>query len=116
MQLPESVFISNKDLPGGELLLNTKTPFNIARVYKFEDGTSMENFIKKNNLLNSCGICHGYRILVCYIGTISGISEGVTLGHLVNAEDLETIKKLTEFYEENRIKGNESRFKKFART
>ena len=115
MELPECLFISNKDLPGGELLLRTRPPYRIARAYKFEDERAMENFIIKNNLLGSCCITTGFRILICYVGTIEGINENPALVSTVTTDFLTTLNTLTTFYEKNRIKGNETRFKKFAR-
>lgn len=113
MLLPECVFISNKLF--GELLLHTRPPYHLGRVQKFEDEHSFENFIKKYNLLNACCVCTGYRIIIYAVGTIENVTENPILGHSIKAETLSALNKLTTFYETERIKGNESRLKKFAR-
>ena len=116
MNLPDFVFIQNKELPaGGELLLYTKPPYDLFRVYKFEDSRGETNFINKNNLLNSCVQFDEYRIAICYIGTIQAFSEDIITEQGVPAQTLNLLPNLSKYYEKERIRGNESRLKKFLR-
>lgn len=115
MNLPELVFVNSKELPGGEVILHTLSPYMAARVFKFESGDAMEDFIKKHNLFGNSVHVPGYNILICYVGTIHNISEKVMLGHNVPSEAKQFLQTATEFYEKERIEGNESRQKKYAR-
>lgn len=115
MQLPEFVFINSKDLAGGEYILSTRPPYYVLRAYRFEDPQSFENFIVKNNILNDCVEVPGYNILVAYIGTIEQVSLSPILGHNVPRELINNFTNLLNFYEKERIKGNESRLKKYRK-
>lgn len=114
MKLPEFVFVTSKDLPGGELLLQTTPPYSAFRAFKFDNERDMETFIRNTNIFGVCGTVTGYNILVCHVGTIDGIQAKVTPGHLLSSGDKNSTNQATFFYEQNRIKGNESRLKKYA--
>lgn len=113
MNLPDFVFIQSEDLPGGELILQTKGEYYIFRAFKFLDRFSMENFLKNHNLLNDCIKIPGFRILICYIGNISHISEKVLLGQSVPMGAKRFFAQLTHFYETERTHQFEGRLKKF---
>jgi hypothetical protein len=115
MILPELVFINSKELPGGELILSTVAPYNIARVYKFNDAKALENFAIKYNVVLDAAHVIGYYILICFVGNIEKVSEAPILGHNINAKAKEFLKTATIFYEKERIKGNETRLKRYLR-
>lgn len=115
MSIPDFVFLSHKDLPGGEVIFQTKQPFAIARAFKFQSEKELESFMIKYNLHGSVALVPGYNIILCYIGTIEGINELVVLGHNVPIAILPILNQMNFFYEKERINGNESRNKKFAR-
>lgn len=113
MQLPEHFFIVSQQLTGGELIICARKPYQISRVYRFEDPKAMENFIIKYNLLNAVAKVEGFNILICYVGTIEDAQTAPVLGHNVPETFLTRINALKTFYEEERIKGNETRLKKY---
>jgi len=115
MDLSEIVFIKDKELPGGEVLLCTKSPFNIGRAFRFEHPEHLNNFLLKYNLNGSVGTIPGYNIIICHIGNIYGINENVILGHNVTPTTLTTLQNMAFYYEKERIKGNETRLKIYAR-
>ena len=114
MLLPEFIFISHSELPGGECILSTRPPYFIVRAYKFEGDEPRANFSIKNNLLNDCIKVPGYNILLTYIGTLDFINNAPVLGHNVPAAAKNRFTELLKFYEHERIEGNKSRLKKFA--
>lgn len=114
MTLPNLVFIHSKEVTGGELILFTKDPHFVFRVYKFESYKAKEEFAIKHNVVLDAEHVPGYNILICYVGTIENIREKVVLGHLVPAHAKEILKDTIEFYEKERIKGNETRLKKYV--
>lgn len=114
MNLPEFVFISSKEITGGELILQTINPYPVFRVYKFEESRSLENFMIKYNLLNASIKIPGFNIIICLMGNIDFISENPVLGHNVQNEILHNLNNLSAYYEKERIRGNETRLKKYA--
>ena len=113
MILPEFVFIKNKEIERLKLILYTRPPFTVCRAVEFETAKQKEDFVIKHNLLNAAVNVPGYHILLCKYGTIHGVRESPILGHHVTKEDLIILEKLKEFYEAERIKGNETRLKKY---
>lgn len=111
MLLPELVFIQHKDLKRTELILRTRPPYEVARAILFKSEQELDDYIIKHNLHGSHAAIPGYWIILCYLGTIENINEKIVLGHLVPGTALETLKKMGNFYLENRVKGNESRLK-----
>lgn len=109
------VFINSNQLPGGELILSTTVPYYIARVYKFNDAKAMENFAIKYNVILDAEHVPGYNILICYVGNIEFVTEAPILGHNINQTAKEFLKKVISFYEKERIKGNETRLKRYVR-
>jgi len=115
MKLPEFIFLSSKEFKGFDLILKTREPYEVFRAFKFENGTDLENFVKKYNLLNDCIIMDDYYILIAYIGDIAGVNSNYLplLGHNVALSTKHTFAEIKQFYNEERIKGNETRLKKY---
>lgn len=113
--MPEIVFISNKELTGTDYILHTGGNQEVFRAFKFLEAEDMEDFLKKYNLLNDCAIVDGYNILICYVGTLAKFSTAPTLGHNIPEATKNLFNNIKSFYEIERIKGNETRNKKFAR-
>lgn len=119
MNLPEFVFIQSKELASGELILCTRKPYVLIRAYRFEDNKGLEYFLKKYNLLDFAQPAPGYNILLCHVGHLSNPASGPLIGmglKFTEPELITTIKDAIIFYEENRIKGNETRLKKYVRS
>lgn len=114
MQLPDFVFIKNKKIEGLKLILYTREPFTVCRAIEFETEKQKEDFVIKHNLLNAAVNVPGYNILLCKYGDIGDVRDAPVLGHHVTKEDLIILEKLKAFYEAERIKGNETRLKKYA--
>lgn len=114
MILPDFVFIKNKEIEGLKLILYTQHPYTICRAIVFENTKQKEDFVIKYNLLNAAVTVPGYHILLCIYGTITNVHEIPVLGHNVTKDELIILEKLKYFYESERIKGNESRLKKYA--
>lgn len=118
MNLPKIVFINSKEIVGGELMLCTEKPYILIRAYKFESSKKLEGFLIKYNLLEYALDVPGYNILLCHVGQLASPANGPLLGlgkKHIDPELTITLKDALNFYEENRIKGNETRLKKFER-
>lgn len=115
MKLPATVFVNSKLLLQGEFILATVAPYYLARVFKFESPDEMERFVIKYNILSECEAVPGYTILICFTGNIDQTNNLPVLGHNVPKDAKQFLKQATEFYYEERIKGNETRQKKFVR-
>lgn len=113
---PNFLFISCKELTGADYILTTEKPYNIFKVLKFEDNNSFENYIKKYNLLNDCITIDGYNILISFVGDIENFSTVPVLGHNITEQTKKTFEPLKTFYEKERLKGNETRLKKYVRS
>lgn len=109
------VFSSSKGVDGLEFILKTTNPNEIFRVFKFESTEDFENFIKKYNLLNDCVIIDGCKILIAQTGQLPEFNKLPILGHNIKPSTKNIFPNLKRFYEEERIKGNETRLKKFVR-
>lgn len=109
------MFTNSIEFPGIEFITHDDEPFNAFRAYKFDNAEAFENFIKKYNLLNDCVVIDNYFIVIPYMGTMQKIPPVPVLGHNVPQDAKQLFEPLKAYYEENRIKGNETRFKKFRR-
>ncbi len=115
LNLPEFVFISSKELNDIEFIMHTYYPCLLARAYKFEQTKAMENFVIKHNIFQKSFVCENFNILVCLHGSIEQATTEPIKGHLIHANELSILHNALKFYEKERIKGNESRLKKFAK-
>lgn len=113
MKLSQIIFA--KDGDAAEIMLSTVAPFYAARAYKFESPKAMEEFAIKHNAILDAEHVPGYNILICLVGTIEDIKEKIVFGHNVPADAKPFLKEAVKFYEQERIKGNKTRNKKFAR-
>jgi hypothetical protein len=111
--LPEFVCLNSKSFKGYEYILSTSQPFSLFRVYQFNDYRDLEGLQVKYNLLNNCLRIPNYNILLVYFGTLETVREAPVLGHLVDQSVKNQFENLLEFYDKERINGNESRFKKY---
>ena len=115
MKLPGFVFLKGEIFHGSELILHTVEPYPIFRVYQFHSDNEMESFIIKYNLLNGCTQIPGYNIALCYVGTLDNVNEVPVLGHSIPKEIKSVQQPLADYYETERITGNESRQKKYKK-
>ncbi|MCU7548142.1 hypothetical protein OCK74_03410 [Chitinophagaceae bacterium LB-8] len=109
-------FIKHPAITGNALIKNVEYPFNLYRVYTFEDQKAFENFIRKYNLSNSCAIVDDYFIVISFIGTINDLKEKPVDGKTIDETVLQSFAAVKQFYQQNRLKGNESRLKKYKIT
>lgn len=115
MAVPQFAFIKHPQFTGTALIQGTDFPFPVFRVYAFEQERHMHHFIHKHKLENACAIPDEYNIAVCYIGNINQL-EAIPLPAEVTEEGvLNQFSAVKNFYQQNRIKGNESRMKKFKK-
>ncbi len=116
MNQPNFVFINSKELATEFILSSSVETLTVFRALKFESIRDMENFIKKYNILGECVVIDGYNILICIVGNLYDFNDLPRIGDLGNKVLIETIStELKSFYEKERIHGNETRLKKFAR-
>jgi hypothetical protein len=108
-------FFKPTEAPGLEFIRARTDPFGVFRAFKFENEKALEAFIVKYNILNDCVFVDHYNILICYVGTVNRFSTAPVLGHNVPQNIKASFPELKSFYEKKRIKGNETRNKKFAR-
>lgn len=109
------MFTTTLEFPGVEFIMYDNEPFRTFRAYKFENAEALEAFVKKYNLLNDCVLMENFYILLSYMGPFQKLSSVPVLGHNVPPPAKELFNELKAFYEQSRIKGNETRFKKFRR-
>jgi hypothetical protein len=115
IKMPPFAFLSSKQFEGCEFIVELWEPCEVFRPFKFPNNEALEDFMKKYNLLNECVVVAGYNILICYVGNILKFSSVPVLGHNVPRSTKSTFEDLKKFYEKERINGNETRNKKFAR-
>ena len=115
MKLPTCVFLESKEIPGFNLILCTEAPYNVGRPFRFDNDYDEQVFLKKYNLEDRCVIVPLYRIVLVWVGTIDDISDPAPAGSAVTLQHMQDLNKMLSFYEKERIKGNESRLKKYLR-
>lgn len=115
MKLPTCVFLDSKEIPGHNLVLCTEAPYNIGRPFRFENDHDLQVFLNKYKLEERCAIVADYRIILVWVGTVDDISDPVPAGNFVTVQHMQDLNKMLLFYEKERIKGNESRLKKYLR-
>lgn len=109
-KLPEFVFISSPEFKGYELILDTRSPYLVFRVYKFEDEFTKKVFI------DTFPKGHYNKVESMYYNIVLVLEQSLLKGcDLENYLFSGCVFLAWAFYEENRIKGNETRMKKFLK-
>ena len=110
MNLPEFMFMSNKtELPSVELIQQTKPPFVTAQVYFFKS-IGEEAMFFTNDKQGIYANITGYRVYIVWKGTLTGKIK-------LNTEAIryiqDTILKMVQYYEKNRIYTSPERFNRY---
>lgn len=112
MTLPKYVFLNSPEFPGIEFILSTKSPFNIYRIYQFHSKDDMEIFCSKHTIFGNF-TNEGYNIVFASAGTLTNFNLK-PVDKLQDPVVLEyQMPELKQWYFDNRIKGNETRMKKY---
>lgn len=108
--IPDFLFCENKSaLPGAGLILSTKAPFWIGQLIKFDSKYALEDFQRANPKILSYGKPYHYNILIAGIGCLKD-----DLRFYDTPDEVAHIYRLmADFYLENNIKNNETRFKRY---
>lgn len=109
MMLPKFVFINSPEFPGIEFILCTNPPFYIYRVYQFHSKEDLEKFSLKHTIFANF-TSEGYNIILTSAGHLENFQltpprENIPLEYQIPGLKL--------WYFDNRIKGNETRMKKY---
>lgn len=89
-----------------------RPPHNSGRPIRFFSAYAKKIFLQKHDLVGKVGEVDGYNIIVLYIGSMLQEFDQIPTGIFITEEILNDLKTMTAYYE-NKIKHNQSRFKKF---
>ncbi|SHN42200.1 hypothetical protein [Chitinophaga sp. CF418] len=116
METIDFLYCENKDkLPGSGVILSAHPPYNIGKIYRFESSESLDIFETKHQVKGLHTRIHPYNIIVVYIGTIDKILNTIPPARLLTIEIVKELKQMAIFYEREKIKGNETRLKRYLR-
>lgn len=106
MLLPKFLFVESPEMPGAGFILNSESPFYMAKVLKFNKPEDLEMFSMKSNSLFS--LVPGYMIALQYF-TVIGSKVSIS----IDQEDLKVcLNQMASYYLESKITPNKTYYKR----